>query len=117
MLRILFVFVIAMSAMPFAFSESQSFVQLSNSEISLPESSVGAVPLTISGIVDGYDRGKYIHLELSGPNDYSEKFTTFGSEKGEIFTIIEFDRTYEPGKYEITVTYRGDSLTASFNLV
>ena len=51
----------------------------------------------VSGLIDGYDRGKFTHLELIMPSGDVEKFTTFGSEDSEFYTIIEIDRGYMIG--------------------
>lgn len=104
----------SISLIPDVFSESQSYVELSSHEITMPEAATGTEKLVVSGLIDGYDRGKFINLELISPSGVLDTFSTFGSEDGEFYTIIEIDRDYEIGEYHLSVEYRGQLISTNF---
>ena len=108
-----------MSILPVSsvFSESQSYVELSSHEITLPEAATGTEKLIVTGLIDGYDRGKFIHMELIMPSGNIENFRTYGSVDDEFYTIIEIDRGYDIGEYQLNVEYREQSIFAIFNVV
>jgi len=93
-------FVIIIST-PLVFSEvEENSITQSSQEIKKPEYETGIKELTITGHIQGYERGDTIHLFSISPSGDIKKFNTTGTENGD-FTMINIDKGFESGEYQI----------------
>lgn len=98
---------------PLAFSEvTENSITLSSHEIKKPEYSTGFEQLTITGNIQGYERGDSIHLFILSPSGDIKKFNAVGTKDGDYFIAIYIDSQFELGEYNMTLAYKNTQISS-----
>lgn len=97
--------------------ELENHIILSSEEIQKPKAATGVEKLTVTGIISDYERGDIIDITIISSTNEIKEFSTFGSEKGKFFTIINIDGNYTSGEYLINVIYQDKTLSSSSRII
>jgi len=97
--------------------EGDNYITIDPAQMVPLRSSSETKQITVSGVVDGYNRGSQIFLEFEQPDGSIQEFSLIASKKGEFSTIVMISGDFtEEGEYKMTVIYNRKEV-ATANLV
>jgi hypothetical protein len=83
--------------------------KLSSQKLILPKYKQ-TTEVTLSGKIDNYIQGTSLDITLTGPDQSLKKFNVVATQKGEYKAVLTLHDYSLPGKYKVSVFYRGSPI-------
>ena len=98
--------------------EKVAYISINQAEFEQPQSVNKDQEITINGYIENYSRGQIVTITIISPDETSEEINTFGTKKGEVFTIHRITIDSQIGEHQVILEYNEKEIAhTSFQII
>lgn len=112
--------ILVVSITQFSFAEEveeKTYIAIDVEEFEQPKSKYNYQEITIFGHVEEYFRGDNITITIIYPDESEDEINTYGSKKGDIYTILHITHDSQVGTHMIFLDYGTEIAYTSFEVL